>query len=232
MSVPREAQAARAPDPPSAWDARADAYRRSPTHREGLDLERLVEGVGARARLAILDVGTGGGHVARRLRELACDVVTCDPSPGMRPDVVCRGEELPFADASFDVVVTRLAPHHFADVAAAVSEMGRVTRDLVLVADTLYLSDAVEEGERVRDPSHVRTLRESEWRELLEAAGLELEAVDYVEKRHPLDEWLARTACAGAEAERARELLKERTCEGGEAWSDVKILLKARKRAG
>jgi hypothetical protein len=42
---------------------------------------------------------------------------------------------------------------------------------------------------------------------------------------------LRRTACEGAVADRVRELLADRTLAGGEAWSDVKLLLKAKKRA-
>ena len=81
---------------------------------------------GRRAAATAIDVATGGGHVARRLREAGLEVVSCDPSPGMQPDVICFAEELPFADSSFDLAVTRVAAHHFADVAQATRELGRV----------------------------------------------------------------------------------------------------------
>ncbi len=98
------------------WSERAEQYRTSDAHREGPDLDLIVEWAdGARTAL---DVATGGGHVARRLREAGLEVVSSDPAPGMQPDVVCRAEHLPFADGSFDVVVTRVAAHHFDDVAA------------------------------------------------------------------------------------------------------------------
>ena len=71
-----------------------------------------------------LDVATGGGHVARRLREAGLQVVTSDPAPGMQPDVICPAEHLPFADGSFDVVACRRAAHHFDDVAGAVRRDG------------------------------------------------------------------------------------------------------------
>ena len=216
----------------SVWDARAEAYRESATHREGVDLDRLVAGCEPCPGLNVLDVGSGGGHVARRLREAGCDVVTVDPSPAMQADVRCRAEELPFADASFDVVTSRIAAHHFEDTRRAVAEMARVSRKLVVIEDTLFTSDAVEEAERVRDPSHVRSYSEEEWCELLDAAGLELEGVDYVEKTHRFDDWLSRTGCEGEEAERVRTLLAGRACDGGQAWTDTKILLKTRKRVG
>jgi hypothetical protein len=73
----------------------------------------------------------------------------------------------------------------------------------------------------------MRSYTEVEWRGFLEEAGLEVEAVERFEKRHPLDAWLARTGCEGAEAERVRELLADRTVEGH--YVDEKIVLKARK---
>jgi SAM-dependent methyltransferase len=208
------------------WSERAPAYREAPEQREGEDLDLIV--AWAEGAETALDVATGGGHVARRLREAGLRVVTADPAPGMRPDVLCRAEDLPFADSSFDVVVTRIAPHHFEDVGAAVDELARVARRHVLVEDTLYASEAVEEAERLRDPTHVRSLSEEEWRELLEGAGLEVEEVRVVEKRHPLESWLARTETPEADAVRVRELLRDHL-DGG-FYVDGKILLRARKR--
>lgn len=212
------------------WSARADGYRAAVEQREGEDLDLIVEWC-ADARTA-LDVASGGGHVARRLREAGLDVITCDPAPGMHPDVICRAEDLPFAPASFGVVVTRIAPHHFEDVPAALRAMARASRDLVIVEDTLYSSDRVEEAERLRDPTHVRSYSEAEWRSFLDGAGLVLEEVRLVEKTHPFDAWLARTACVGEEAERVRALLAERTSPDGTAWTDTKILLRSRKAEG
>jgi SAM-dependent methyltransferase len=211
------------------WDDRAEAYRRSPGHASGEDLDTLVDWCEPGEGVKVLDVATGGGHVARRLREEGCQVVSTDASHGMQPDVVCRAEDLPFADGSFDVVVTRIAPHHFEDVRAAVAEMARVSNRLVVIEDTLFSSEAHEQAEQLRDPSHVRNYTEEEWRGFLVEAGLEPELVEEFEKRHPLEDWLARTGCTGEEAARVRELLADRMTEDGEAWVDTKILLRARK---
>ena len=99
----------------TAWSDRAEAYRESATHREGPDLDLLVEWCEPAEGVKALDVATGGGHVARRLREEGCEVVTLDPSPGMQADVLAPAEHIPFDDGAFDVVVTRIAPHHFED---------------------------------------------------------------------------------------------------------------------
>jgi SAM-dependent methyltransferase len=196
----------------SVWDERAEAYRTSEAHREGPDLDLLVEwSAGGRTAL---DVATGGGHVARRLREAGLEVVSCDPAPGMQPDVICRAEELPFPDGSFDLVASRVAAHHFEDVAAAVSEMTRVARERVLVVDNLYASEAAEEADRLRDPSHVRNYGEDEWRALFAGSRLAIEQAVVLAKPILVEPWLERAGCAGAEAERVRELLADRI-EGG-----------------
>ena len=122
----------------------------------------MVEWCGPRAGLRVVDVATGGGHVARRLREAGAEVVTVDPSPAMQPDVIASAESLPFADRSFDVVVNRLAAHHFTSIADAVREFARVTNELVVIEDHRYTDEQTEEAERLRDPSHgVRSPRPS-----------------------------------------------------------------------
>jgi ubiquinone/menaquinone biosynthesis C-methylase UbiE len=213
----------------NAWDERAEAYRTSVTHATGDDLDAVVELCNPQPGLKVLDVATGGGHVARRLREQGATVVTADASPGMHPDVLTRAEHLPFEDGSFDVVVSRIAPHHFESIGEAVGEMARVSNRVVVIEDMLYRTEEEQEAEKVRDPTHVRSLSAEEWRELLVDAGLEVEQELFFSKEHDFDEWLARTGCEGPEAERVRELLAPFTSEDGASWSNDYIVLKARK---
>jgi SAM-dependent methyltransferase len=189
------------------WSERADMYRESEAHREGEDLDVIVEWAEGKNAL---DVATGGGHVARRLGEAGFDVTTLDPAPGMGATAVAPAEDIPFAAGSFDVVACRVAAHHFEDVAKAVSEMARISRGLVLVADNLFLGETVEEAEKLRDPTHVRCYSEDEWRELFAGAGLAVEDLRGFEKRIELGPWLARAGCEGDEARRVRELLGDR----------------------
>ena len=205
------------------WSERAELYRTSDAHRDGPDLDLLVEWA-AGARTA-LDVATGGGHVARRLREAGIEVVSCDPAPGMQPDVVCRAEHLPFADGSFDVVATRVAAHHYDGVEQAVAEMARVAAGTVLIVDNLFMGDDVEEAEKLRDPSHVRNYSEADWRALAERAGLTVEDVCFFEKPIELQPWLDRCDCAGEDAVRVRVLLADRV-DGGFVTLD-RIALRA-----
>ena len=213
----------------NAWDERAEAYRTSVTHATGDDLDAVVELCNPHAGVKVLDVATGGGHVARRLREHGAQVVTADASPGMQPDVVTRAEHLPFADGSFDVVVTRIAPHHFENIGAAVGEMARVSNGVVVIEDMLYRTEEEQEAEKLRDPTHVRSLSAEEWRDLVVDAGLEIEQELFFSKTHDMDEWLARTGCDGDDAVRVRELLAPFTSDDGATWSNDYIVLEARK---
>jgi SAM-dependent methyltransferase len=210
------------------WSRRAQAMRESPTHREGPDLDLVVEWCEPAPGVQAIDVATGGGHVARRLREAGCNVVSVDPAPGMQPDVISRGEDLPFADGSFDVAVCRIAAHHFDDVALAVREMARVARDRVVVQDNLFQNDRVEEAERLHDPTHVRCYSEAEWRAFFADAGLEIDALQIMRRRLSLKSWLERTETPAGDAARVRELLADRTEDG--LLETEAIILRGRKQ--
>jgi len=209
------------------WSQRAEAFRDSPTHREGPDLDLLVEWCEPALDVKVLDVATGGGHVARRLREAGCTVVTVDPAPGMKADVVAPADHLPFEDGSFDVVTCRIAAHHFPDIAAAVAEMARVSNRLLVIEDNLFRGDEVEEAERLRDPTHVRCYSEDEWKALLTDAGFEVEQVEHFDRRQNFDAWLERVDTAPDAAAQIRALLADRVDDGMLTLESV--LLKARR---
>ena len=204
------------------WSERAELYRESEAHRKGPDLDLVVEWSAGAERA--LDVATGGGHVARRLREAGINVVSTDAAPGMHPDVISRAEEIPFADGSFDVVACRVAAHHFEDIRAAVRELARVSRDRVIVVDNLFLDEQAEEADRVRDPSHVRNYSETEWRELYESAGLRVEEVRRFDKPIEVEPWLARAATPAEDADRVRQLLADRIDDGWITLDRIAIL--------
>jgi SAM-dependent methyltransferase len=196
------------------WSERAEAYRESPTHATGDDLDLVVEWCAPAPGVTVLDVATGGGHVARRLREAGASVVTTDPAPGMQADTTAPAEHLPFDDASFDAVACRIAAHHFDDVIAAVREMARVARDRVVVCDNVFVSETSEEADRLRDPSHVRNYSAPEWRSFFELAGLRVEEERHFARETDFDAWLARVNCTGEDAERVREQLGDRVVDG------------------
>jgi SAM-dependent methyltransferase len=187
------------------WSDRADAYRESVTHASGDDLDLVVAWCDPRPDVTVLDVATGGGHVARRLREAGASVVTVDAAPGMEPDVIAPADHLPFADASFDAVACRIAAHHFPDVLAALKEMARVARHRVVICDNTFTSESAEQADRLRVP---------EWRTFFELAGLEVAEEAFIVRDTDLEGWLARTETPEADRATVRELLDGRIHDG------------------
>jgi SAM-dependent methyltransferase len=196
------------------WSDRAQAYRESAIHAAGDDLDLTVDWCEPAVGVTVLDVATGGGHVARRLRERGATVVTVDPAPGMAADVIAPAEHLPFADGSFDAVACRVAAHHFHDVVAALKEMARVARHRVVVCDNTFVSESSEEADRVRDPSHVRNYAQAEWESFFELAGLTVADSAYLERPLEIRPWLDRTGTTPADEERVRTLLGDRIRDG------------------
>lgn len=95
----------------------------------------------ARDGQTALDVGAGTGLLAERLHNLGLGVVALDPFPQMlgqlqqrRPDidtVVAHGDDIPFADDTFDLTYSVAVMHHIAEphlVRSTLAEMVRVTR--------------------------------------------------------------------------------------------------------
>lgn len=116
-----------------------DAYGSCFTYsRRRLDvwLERMLPGSGAGRRL--LDVGCGTGHQLARFRGRGFEVAGVDGSPAMldearahNPGVDVRQtdvEQLPFPDATFDVILCIEVLRYLPDPVSCVREMGRVLR--------------------------------------------------------------------------------------------------------
>jgi SAM-dependent methyltransferase len=196
------------------WNERAQAYRDSATHAAGDDLDLMVAWCEPAEGVTVLDVATGGGHVARRLREAGASVVATDAAPGMQPDAVAPADHLPFADSSFDAVACRIAAHHFPDVLAAVKEMARVARDRVVICDNVFTSESAEEADRLRDPSHVRNYGVAEWHSFFELAGLAVADEAFMVRDTDFEDWLARTETPEGDRPRVRELLDSRVHDG------------------
>jgi len=122
-------------------------------------LDAVTRAVAAAAPGRVLDAGAGTGALSRRLAQALPDVhpVLVDISPGMLaragdlddPRVVASVGALPFADGTFDVVMSAWVIETVDSPAIAVTEMLRVLRPGGLVAYS-FCSRPVRRGDRWR----------------------------------------------------------------------------------
>ncbi len=122
--------------------------------REGAFRTKQLDRARVASGDAVLDVGCGTGTLAIAAARRGALVRALDPSPDLleharrkarraRVDVTFdlgTGESLPYADDSFDVVLSSLVLHHLShdDLRASVQELRRVVRPSgrVFIADT------------------------------------------------------------------------------------------------
>lgn len=207
------------------FGSKVETYRQSASHANQADLSRMVGLIAPRAGARALDVATGGGHTARALADAGCRVVATDvarpmlaamPDTEARARVVADAQALPFRDGAFDVVASRIAPHHFADLGAFVREAARVlaTGGALYAFDLTSPDDAaaarvVNEVERLRDPSHAWSHSAAAWRAAVEGAGLAIERLESAASEFPLEPWLARAQMPAHAEQEVRRLLRE-----------------------
>ena len=122
------------------FDRIARNFATSEVHRESATMRRLREYLEPRGLRSLCDVACGAGHLGLSFSDSIQRLVFCDPAPNMLSEVrklaaarsvrietrECVAEQLPFEDHQFDLVCSRLAPHHFGDVQRAICEMARV----------------------------------------------------------------------------------------------------------
>lgn len=188
-------------------------YLTSKPHAQGKSLERLVTLTAPQKDWRVLDIATGGGHVAYAFAPHVARVWATDITQEMLDQVkteaakrglanvratYAKAEALPFEDASFDLVTCRIAPHHFDSIPDFLSEVHRVLKPGTLFAlvDNVVppgsLGDYVNAFERLRDPSHLRAWTMEEWRDALNVADLPPTHEETLDKKMEFKTWAAR----------------------------------------
>jgi len=199
-----------------------DAYVKSAGHATGKDLARMVEAAQPLPTDGMLDIATGGGHVARTFSPYVGRIVASDLTPEILHHAgvafaeqglanietrIADAESLPFEDGSFEIVTCRIAPHHFPHPDRFVSEVARVLTSggrFILIDSTVPDGDAgvfVNRIEKLRDPSHVRSLTIAEWQAMLSEHGFDIATVETFPKRHDFADWTARSRMAESDRE-------------------------------
>lgn len=192
----------------------AGAYLTSAVHANGADLDAVKDVARRYVSPAVLDLGCGAGHISFSMAPFSASVTAYDLSENMLAVVAATAaqrnlqnietnhgaaEKLPFADQTFDIVVTRFSAHHWADVPAALREVHRVLRaggvavviDIIAPENPLH-DTTLQAVELLRDASHVRDYRASEWAAMFAAADFEHERVSEWRLKMVFDEWIAR----------------------------------------
>ena len=165
------------------------------TYADATELAWMLEELPVSPNAHALDIATGTGEFARALSPKIGSVVGLDATDAMmeqgRKFVEKAGisnisfkqgfvQELPFEDASFDIVACRYAFHHFADPKPVLAEMVRVCKPggHIIIVDIIVPDEslAVENNyyEWLCDQSHTRALHPGEFETCLGLFGMEV----------------------------------------------------------
>jgi ubiquinone/menaquinone biosynthesis C-methylase UbiE len=176
----------------------AQPFSELAAHTQADGMRRTLAAARLTPDTRVLDVACGPGIVACAAAAIAGHVTGIDLTPAMIEQARLRQarEELdnmtwqtgdatglPFAEASFDTVLTRYSFHHLTEPACALREMKRVTRPggRIVVIDATpspRAQRAYDRMEILRDPSHTSALTRDQLRELGRADGLREETID------------------------------------------------------
>lgn len=215
---------------PAAAEYAASAY-----HAAGPDLQPMLEAGEMSGQERVLDIGCGPGHTALLFATRAKQAVALDPARAMLDQAralanerrldnlsfeCASAEAIPFPDDSFDRVTSRQSAHHYLDLRAALREVARVLRPegrFVLI-DTFAHEEAsfdefLNRIELLRDPSHVRDYRVSEWREMFAEVGFSLRDLQHWDIPLEFEDWVKRSRTADREVAELRRRFEDATPE-------------------
>jgi ubiquinone/menaquinone biosynthesis C-methylase UbiE len=231
------------------------------------NIEDVREAAGAITlppKARVLDVATGAGHTALFFATLGHEVTAADIAAPMLERVreaACKrdvpittnlhsAEQLPYAEASFDLVTCRVAAHHFSSPEDFVRETARVLKpggrflliDGSVEDDQSEAEEWMHRVEKLRDPSHHRMLTPRAWSQLCEQNGLVVQSATLTRFKQPDLNWYFETAATTSKNREAvlqlianapssaRELFQIAEENGTTVWWWQRLTLIARKK--
>nr|WP_073154627.1 class I SAM-dependent methyltransferase [Seinonella peptonophila] len=219
---------------------KAEKYRDEAVFAVGNDLTWMVECIPLTGSEKLLDIGAGAGHTALAFATQVAEVYGLDVTPAMvevaTKLAADRGvknatfqvgdvERLPFPDQFFDIVTCRLAAHHFVDIQQSFKEITRVLKPggSFLLVDH-YAPEEEEQDhfinrlDQLRDPSHVREYKLSEWRSFFEENQLEYREVKHWHISLQFDNWVERSATPEDTRQKLIQMLQQATAKQKELF--------------
>ena len=204
-------------------------FSQSPSVSNQDALNYIVQSAGAGPSDTVLDVACGPGLLACAFARVARHVTGIDITPAMLEQARKAQQEqglanlswqqgdvtqLPCPDGHFSIVSCRFVFHHLEAPLVVLKEMKRACKHggRIVVADmapAAEKADALNEEERLRDPSHVRALPEEELLGLLAAAGLPQPSVGHYRVECELDDLLSRSFPNPGDDEKIRKIFTE-----------------------
>lgn len=203
-------------------------FNTSPGIKDEIALKYLIEASGAGPADTVLDVACGGGIVVCAFAKVVKHATGIDLTPAMIERSKQLQQEkgltnvswkladvlpLPFPDASFSIVTSRFAFHHFLDPFAVLGEMKRVCAPggKIVVVDSSPAAEkaaAFNAMEKLRDPSHTRALPLGELKGLFTRNGLPEPTHSWYRLESDLESLLARSFPNPGDDDKIRALFR------------------------
>ena len=204
-------------------------FSQSPSVSNQEALNFIVQSAGTRPTDTVLDVACGPGLLVCAFARAARHVTGIDITPAMLEQARKAQQEqgltnvswkqgdvtrLPYPDGHFSIVSCRFVFHHLEEPLVVLKEMKRVCKPggRVVVADMAPAAEkaaALNEEEKLRDPSHVRALPEEELLDLFAQAELPSPSVGHYRVECELDDLLSRSFPNAGDEAKIRKIFAE-----------------------